>query len=178
METLLELLVSRGLNSYDGEQVTQLEHALQSAAQAFTNNLPEHLIVSALFHDVGHLIYKNDNLWDNRHEYSGSALLKSYFPEIIWMPVFLHVTAKRYLSRDNEYYQSLSNESKRSLTLQGGKMNDIESIDFETNTYFNDAIYLRKCDDNAKTVGKTTNQVESYIPLIKKFIVKKGSSSD
>lgn len=166
MKQLIERLISRGHNSYDGEQVTQLEHALQTADMVVSRKLSEHLIVSALFHDIGHLIYNGEKFWDNRHQYSGSKLLEDYFPQSIWMPVHLHVEAKRYMCRDNDYFKLLSDESKRSLILQGGIMNDAECVEFENNVFFNDAIALRYCDDNAKSIGRDTNPIEFYIPLL------------
>ena len=60
VDYLLELLETKGSNMmYGGENVSQLEHALQCAELAEKNKLPKPTIVAALLHDIGHLLYED-----------------------------------------------------------------------------------------------------------------------
>ena len=52
--------------------------------------------------------------------------------------------------RNKNYYENLSKASKVSLQLQGGVMSDSETNEFLNNKYAEDAIKLRKFDDEEK----------------------------
>ncbi|REN17513.1 phosphohydrolase, partial [Mycobacterium tuberculosis] len=52
---IIGLFESKGHAQYDGEPVTQLEHALQSAHLAEQEGAGSALIAAALLHDLGHL---------------------------------------------------------------------------------------------------------------------------
>jgi len=58
---------------YGGEAVTQLEHALQCAVLAKSNNSTDELITASLLHDIGHLLHdlpddSSDKGIDDYHE--------------------------------------------------------------------------------------------------------------
>ena len=58
VDYLLDLLEKKGSNMmYGGENVSQLEPALQCAELAEENKLPNPTIAAALLHDIGHLLY-------------------------------------------------------------------------------------------------------------------------
>lgn len=57
---LFKRLEQRGTGAYGLSSVTQLEHALQSAALANQTGMSEHMVVAALFHDIGHLVSDDD----------------------------------------------------------------------------------------------------------------------
>ncbi|MEM8258736.1 hypothetical protein Q4R52_21700, partial [Morganella morganii] len=62
---------------------------------------------------------------DLRHEEFGARLLRELFPESVWQPVRLHVSAKRFLCAvDPSYHASLSPASRHSLVLQGGPFDE------------------------------------------------------
>ncbi|MGE0850595.1 MAG: HD domain-containing protein [Hyphomicrobiaceae bacterium] len=54
------MLARRGTGRYGLSAVTQLEHALQSAALAQRRGFEDALVIAALLHDVGHLLVGND----------------------------------------------------------------------------------------------------------------------
>jgi len=117
-----------GASRYD-EQVTQLEHALQSAAIVARSGAAPNLVVAALLHDVGHLLARehagNDDFLavDKAHEQVGANWLSGLFPPDVVEAVRLHVPAKRYLCAiDPAYRRGLSPASERSLVVQGGPM--------------------------------------------------------
>lgn len=78
--------------------------------------------------------------------------------------VGMHVMAKRYLCTVDDKYanEQLSEASKKTFELQGGKLSDEEVKMFENHEYFDDAIKLRHFDDEGK--------MENYPP--KKDIMK------
>tara|TARA_B100000700_G_scaffold264347_1_gene302053 strand:- start:590 stop:1126 length:537 start_codon:yes stop_codon:yes gene_type:complete len=162
---------SNNKSLYLGEKVTITEHMIQTAMLAEINNCSSDLVCSSLLHDYGHFILDNpDNLVvnkkDGRHEDIGYNFLKKHFIKNVVEPIKYHVKAKKYLARDNKYYQGLSDASKVSLKLQGGIFNDKDAKEFEKNEFFNNSIKLRKFDDNAKKVGLKIKSINEYRSLL------------
>ena len=52
LQDIESLFVRRGAEQYSGEPVTQLEHALQCAALAETEDADDELVTAALLHDL------------------------------------------------------------------------------------------------------------------------------
>lgn len=169
---LFNYMEKRGQSFYD-EVVTQLEHALQCAALAKRNSTSPEQITSALLHDIGHFILDEHNAdidfleTDLNHEEIGAEYLEPFFPNAVTTPIRLHVPAKRYLcSVDTTYYDGLSDASKRSLKVQGGLMSDEEQQDFEKIPHYQDALTLRKWDDQAKVRDLETDGLETYREIV------------
>jgi len=166
---LFQRLKSRGTGAYGLSDVSQLEHALQTAALANQRGLGDKMIIAALFHDIGHMFDDKDvDLAhigiDDKHEIASANILQELYSADISEPVRLHVPAKRYLCTvDPEYFEKLSHDSRRSLDLQGGLMSDDELRSFETNTHHKDAVILRRLDDEAKVPGLDVPAIESYV---------------
>ena len=116
----------RGHIAYSGEGVTQLEHALQAAQRAEAEKAGDLLVTAALLHDLGHVLNLQGETptargIDDQHQYYAIPFLRPLFPPAVIEPIRLHVDAKRALcALEPEYYGTLSEDSKRSLTLQGG----------------------------------------------------------
>ena len=162
---------SNNKSLYIGEKVTITEHMIQTAMLAEKTNCSSSLICSSLLHDYGHFILENpDNLVnkkkDGKHEDIGYEFLKKYFIKDVVMPIKYHVKAKRYLARDEKYYQLLSEASKVSLKLQGGIMDDKEAKEFESNEFFESSIKLRKFDEGAKKAGLKIKSINEYKNLL------------
>jgi predicted HD phosphohydrolase len=144
------------------------EHALQAAHFARGVAATPALVIAALLHDIGHLVVPvPDDLadWtqDARHQETGSAWLAGRFPPEVSEPVRLHVPAKRYLCRaDARYFSQLSSASVVTLELQGGPMSAAEAAHFETEPYHEDAIRVRRWDDQGKIPGLPTPPLEAY----------------
>ena len=171
---IIDQIISSYLNNkslYIGEKVTITEHMIQTAMIAEKNKCSSSLICSSLLHDYGHFILENpDDLVnknkDGKHEDVGFKFLKKYFVEDVVMPIKHHVKAKRYLARNKNYYQILSEASKTSLKLQGGVMTEEEAKEFETNKFFENSIKLRKFDESAKKVGLKIKSINEYKNLL------------
>ena len=167
-DEIMNLLDGPGREAYLGEPVSQAEHALQAASLAERDGAPASLVISALLHDVGHLIAGvpedlADRGIDARHEDAGSAWLAVHFgPEVV-SPARLHVSAKRYLCAvDPAYLGGLSDASRQSLTLQGGPMSRLEVAKFEDDPEHESAVRLRRWDDEAKVSGLVVPGLEHY----------------
>ena len=157
----------RGGETY-GEGVSQLEHALQCALCAERDGAGPALIAATLLHDIGHLIHDlpqdiADQGIDAQHESLGSAWLSRHFERAVTEPVRLHVAAKRYLATTEPgYFDLLSPASVQSLQLQGGLMSVEESARFAAEIFAEDAIKLRRWDDEGKVVGMATPGLDHF----------------
>lgn len=153
----IALLFSRhGSAQYSGEPVTQLEHALQTAYLAEQSEASDELVTACLLHDLGHLLNDQGETpslrgIDDTHQYFALPFLRGLFPDPVLDAIKLHVDAKRYLCRANEGYRAkLSEDSKRSLELQGGVFDPDQAAAFLHQPGARDAVMLRHWDDLAK----------------------------
>jgi len=164
------LLLRRGNAQYGDEAVSQLQHALQSAALAEQAQESPEAIVAALLHDLGHLIVAErdgvdepDNSRDELHQFVVLPFLRGTFPEAVLAPIRLHVDAKRYLCLiDHGYWSELSPASKHSLELQGGVFSEAEAEKFIAQPFAAEAVRLRRYDDLAKVKDKRVPGLTHY----------------
>ncbi|MGA0882334.1 MAG: phosphonate degradation HD-domain oxygenase [Burkholderiaceae bacterium] len=170
--TIEQLFLRSGDVSY-GEDVTQREHALQAAYLAQEAGAPHSLILAALLHDVGHLLHPDAGLaleqaQDDTHEQIGASWLAQFFGPPVSEPVNLHVQAKRYLCwADPDYYDGLSDVSKRSLALQGGVFSSMEAKAFLQLPYAREAISLRQWDEQAKVPQAPTPSLHHFLQSVR-----------
>jgi phosphonate degradation associated HDIG domain protein len=175
------LFAERGAEEYHGEAVSQLEHALQTAAAGEREGAAPELIVAALLHDIGHLLQSHgesaaERGIDDRHESLGQRFLEKHFGPAVTEPVRLHVAAKRYLCAvESEYLALLSPASRRSLGLQGGLMSPNEVADFEREEYYQGACQLRRWDDIAKVKGMATPTLKHFNKYLQSLLHGKES---
>jgi phosphonate degradation associated HDIG domain protein len=170
-------LLARSANApYIGENVSQLEHALQCAALARRANASDALVAAALFHDIGHLCAPADaarmaDLGVLDHERIGAERLRAAgLPEEVCAPVADHVRAKRWLVlRRPEYRARLSAASTGTLAHQGGPLSEAEAAAFESEPHFKDTLRLRAWDEEAKIEGWTGPSLDDYRALIEKL---------
>lgn len=166
IDEVLHLYRQWGHERYD-EDVTQLDHALQTAALARRGGAPEPLVAAALLHDVGHLLALRDGN-AGPHERTGPAYLGPLLPGSVTDPVALHVDAKRYLcATDAAYAGRLSAGSVRSLRRQGGPMTTAERAAFEGQPGWADAVALRRWDDGAKLDDTDVDGLDAYETLLR-----------
>lgn len=169
---VFELYRVKGELQYAGEPVTQLAHAWQAYMLAAEQGATPALQLAAFLHDLGHLFQKNPGsptTWglDDRHEAIGAAYLRPLASEEVCEPIALHVKAKRYLVvAEPDYAARLSEDSVRSLTLQGGPMSAKEADAFIQNPWAQDAIALRRWDEQAKDALHPTPRVDLALGAI------------
>jgi phosphonate degradation associated HDIG domain protein len=157
--------------AYDGEGVTQLEHALQCAQLAENEKASADLITAALLHDLGHVLNLQGETptgrgIDDQHQYFAIPFIRQLFPPAVVEAIRLHVDAKRALcALEPDYYESLSEDSKRSLTLQGGVFSRQETDEFMAKPFAGNALRVRRWDDRAKVAGATTPPIGHYLEV-------------
>lgn len=184
-----------GQMDYIGEDITQLEHAIQVAQSAEKSYQSPSLIIAGFLHDIGHLIgldlQKKDlnkpqnmikdgiNLGISNHQ--GIALdwlSKRGFSEEVTIPVYNHCLSKRYLlTVQPDYINKLSKASQETFYLQGGLMMAEEVTEFENSPYFMDSVRLRTWDDQGKkknlhTKSEMKNLKEHYLGMIYQYLEK------
>lgn len=172
VEDVLALFERYGLDRYD-EEVTQLDHALQTAALAAADGASDALVAAALLHDVGHLLELADGSGfdparaDLHHEARGARYLAPLLPDAVTTPIALHVRAKRYrCTVDPDYAAGLSPASARSLARQGGLLDAAAVQAFEANPSFEDAVRLRGWDDGGKRHDVVVEPLRAYVVLL------------
>ncbi len=169
---VLDFLNGAGEMEYHGEQVSQLEHALQAAHLASEDGGSDEEIIAALLHDIGHI-------WpvDGRqvtsdgvvgHDAIGvEALRELGFSDAVADIVGGHVAAKRYLvAAGQDYAAQLSEVSVESLRRQGGPMSAEEAEAFSQSPRFHEKVRVRLWDDRAKTPGARVPDLSSYRELL------------
>lgn len=169
---IVRLFEQKGHEQYDGEPVTQLEHALQSASFAEDAGCDSALISACLLHDLGHLLHDmgptpTSQGIDDLHQYRCLPFLRPLFGDAVAQPINLHVDAKRYLcAGESAYFAALSVDSKRSLVLQGGIFNAAQAAQFRAKPHAEAAIALRRWDDLAKRADRRTPTLQHFIPYL------------
>jgi phosphonate degradation associated HDIG domain protein len=169
LDEIEQLFATRGAEQYTGEPVTQLEHALQSAALAEAEGADDELVTAALLHDLGHLLHDLGATptlrgVDDVHQYRAIPFLRGLFGENVLGAVAGHVDAKRYLCAIRPgYLADLSDDSKRSLLLQGGVFDAGEAATFIAQPGADRAVRLRIWDDLAKTAGQRTPPLAHFL---------------
>lgn len=108
IDDLFNLYITYGNQNYIGENVSQIEHALQSALAAEKDGYSNEVVLAAFLHDSGHLLGQKLNEPQMKasgtvygvvdHEKLGACCLRSLnVPENICYLVENHVFGKRYL---------------------------------------------------------------------------------
>jgi predicted HD phosphohydrolase len=146
---VVALFAAHGAARY-GEDVTQLEHALQCAALARWARADDEVVLAALLHDLGHLVTRAPEVPGGHHGHEGAA---------------------RYLCTvDPRYATRLSPASAHSLAVQGAALDLEERLALETRPWFGDAVRIRRWDDEAKVAGAFTAPLAAYRPLIERWL--------
>ena len=181
----IELLFARhGSAQYSGEPVTQIEHALQTAYLAEQSEASDELVTACLLHDLGHLLNEQGETptlrgIDDKHQFVALPFLRGLFDDAVLEPIRLHVDAKRYLcvrgdgsKSGAEYWWALSEDSKRSLELQGGVFSRTEADAFIARPHAAAGVRVRAWDDRAKQAGAATPPFRHYLDLAERIAAR------
>jgi phosphonate degradation associated HDIG domain protein len=169
LDDIRTLFDRRGAEQYSGEPVTQLAHALQCAWLAEQAGADDTLVTAALLHDLGHLL--NDQGAsptlrgiDDLHQFYALPFLRGLFGDAVLDPIRWHVDAKRYLCAARPHYHAaLSEDSRRSLVLQGGVFTPAQADAFIARPHAHEAVQLRLWDDQAKTADLATPPLAHFL---------------
>jgi putative nucleotidyltransferase with HDIG domain len=167
-DAVLAVLAASATSDYIGEEVNQLEHALQAAHFARQAGASDAQVLAALMHDIGHLLDPEApnmaGLGVIEHERVGADYLRAQgFSESVARLVEGHVQAKRYLTFAKPAYAArLSEASRGTLAWQGGPMDAKEAAAFEADPLFRPTLAMRTWDERAKVVGLEVMELEGY----------------
>ena len=173
-----KLFDQRGHEQYTGEPVTQLQHALQSGFLGEQAGASDELVTAAFLHDLGHLLHDLGETpsihgVDDVHQYRVLPFLRGLFPDSVINAIQRHVDAKRSLCATRpEYHDSLSDDSKRSLKLQGGIFSEGEAAAFIAEDGAKDAVQLRLWDDLAKQPDLQTPGLSHYMQIARRCALR------
>jgi predicted HD phosphohydrolase len=158
-----------------GRPVTQLAHALQTAAMLRQDEPDDlELAVAGLVHDLGQLLPGGR---DETHAADGAAAVRVALGERVAAIVALHVEAKRYLvASDANYRGQLAGDSVVSLGRQGGVLRSDEVAGFLARPWAGDAVTLRRADDRGKVQGLGVDGLDQWVPLLREVSEKGGGA--
>ncbi|MCB9492748.1 MAG: HD domain-containing protein [Epsilonproteobacteria bacterium] len=173
VDKIFSVLTIGAEQDYIGEDVSQLEHALQAAYLAVQAGGTQEQIIAALLHDIGHLCAdqaceKMGIFGTAGHEELGAEYLFEHgFSDTVCALVKGHVQAKRYLAfKDEAFRGKLSYASQQTLVAQGGPMTQGEAHDFEQDPLFEQKLQIREWDDQAKVVDCVVPELEYYRDML------------
>ena len=177
-DDIVAVFARRGHTAYEGEGITQLQHAWQCGLLARQAGAAPPLQLAAWLHDLGHLMSDLEGSptlrgINDAHEHRAAKALAVEFGPAVAGPVALHVLAKRCLVtvRPN-YRDELSPDSIRSLELQGGAMRVDEVEAFLELPSGHDALRLRVWDDRAKDPALHFASVEHALAEMRAVMVQ------
>ena len=165
------LFQKHGHIEYSGEGVTQLEHALQAAQLAENEGASDELVTAAFLHDLGHLLNLQGETptargIDDQHQYFAIPFLRPLFTPAVIEAIRRHVDAKRALcALEPGDPAALSEDSRRSLVLQGGVFTPEQLAAFMAKPHAAAAVRVRRWDDQAKVQGATTPPIAHYLEI-------------
>ncbi len=166
VDEIVEVLATSGDRPLGpGVPVTQLDHALQTAALLERLHPGDHELAAAgLVHDIGHLLPGGT---DEAHAETAAAAVRRALGERVAGTVGLHVAAKRYLvAVEGGYGGVLTDDSVISLGRQGGAMPEDETMAFLALPWAADAVALRRADDSGKVDGLEVPELPHWVPLL------------
>lgn len=169
IDDIATLFARKGDAQYSGEPVTQLQHALQSAALAEAEGADDELVTAALLHDLGHLVHDLGETptlrgVDDLHQYIALPFLRGLFSDRVLGAIQGHVDAKRWLCASRPgYLEALSADSQRSLVLQGGVFDADQAAAFIARPGAEEAVRLRLWDDLAKSATMATPPLDHFL---------------
>lgn len=183
VEEVFELYQKHGSNEYAGEKISQLEHMVQAAQLAKEGGYDDEIVLAAFLHDIGHICAANYITEDmngfgvmNHEKIGANFLRKRGFGERIARLVENHVSAKRYLTfKYPEYYEGLSEASKKTLEFQGGRMNYDEAMLFEQDELFEEFIAMRRWDELAKEENFPLQPIDHFKDLMINYLQRQYS---
>ncbi len=168
---IVELYREYGNLQY-GENVTQLQHALQAAELAITDGRDDEMIAAAFLHGIGHFLpgvdeeLQGENSHEVRDRIVANYLSQCGFSERVVGLAGNHVQAKRYLCAiEAGYFDQLARGSKESLVWQGGVMSVDEISDFSSRSDLEEILAMRRYHEMANEPEKSTHDLH-YIEAI------------
>jgi predicted HD phosphohydrolase len=126
------------------------------------------LVTACLLHDLGHLLNEQGETptlrgIDDTHQYFALPFLRGLLPDAVLMRSSCTSTPSATCARPSGYYARLSEDSKRSLALQGGAFDAEQAAGFIDQPGARDAVLLRQWDDLAKQPHLATPPLAHFL---------------
>ena len=171
VDVVMDLLAAGAGVSYR-EQVTMLDHALQSAALAAADDAGDEIVLACLLHDLGHILGSAGRWGLPGHAEVGARALQPLLAPAVVEPIRNHVAAKRYrVAVEPSYHDRLSLASQMSLVEQGGPLEVDDAEAFAAGAFAAEALRLRGYDDEGKVEGLTVSPLDAYRGLVADALV-------
>ncbi len=173
VDEILDLLAAGAhVRLLPGVELTQLDHALQTAARLRAAHPgDDELAVAGLVHDIGHLVRGST---DETHAEDGARTVVGVLGPRVARAVAMHVEAKRYLvAVEAPYGDLLRADSAASLVHQGGPMPEGEAASFLARPGAADAVALRRADDAAKLEDLDAGGLEDWAPVLRRLTAQR-----
>jgi predicted HD phosphohydrolase len=161
-----------------GEDITQMEHALQAASIAKNCGAPDHIIIGMLLHDIGQLIgldkgYNSEQLHQSHDDIGAKWLQEHGLPSSVTDICKYHTLAKIIIcDKDKNYLSRLSQASQESYFYQKRK----HGTDYKISKKTEDMIVAcRYIDDMSKINNYCPGKIDDYFDIYNRVITN-GSS--
>ncbi len=170
VDEIMELCTTYWENQYRGEPVFQAGQMGQSEELEMDDCYDREVILAAFLSDLGILPErikadenKNGSGSINHEKLLADYLSEKGFSDKITKLVASQVQAKRYfIYKCPEYQNQLSEACIKTLSLNGGIMNNEEAMQFENDELFNLHIQLRNLDEHAKQKNRPLPDLSFY----------------
>ncbi|MCV7220641.1 HD family phosphohydrolase [Mycolicibacterium elephantis] len=157
---------------WDEDAVDELDHALQSATQAFADGADDELVLAAALHDLAHSPLFGD-VAATHHDRVARDWLSPRFGERVGWLAGAHVAAKRFLAATVPgYAATLSEVSADTLQHQGGPGADPVLVG---HPWWSDALRLRRYDDAAKDPHGVAVSIRDVLGVAERVLAKRCS---
>ena len=170
LQDIEQLFLERGHRSYDGESVSHLRHALQTAALAERHHAGPELITACLLHDLGHLIADRPGTPTLRGRTTSTST--SCCPSCAACSARACWSRSGCTSRPSAtsaiWSPTMKRRSRRTRSAAWrcrGSFDAGQALDFASLPGAPDAIRLRRWDDMAKVPGLITPSLEHYLEI-------------
>ncbi len=158
-----------------GEDITQMQHALQAAHIAKICEAPPHIIIAMLLHDIGQLLGQDkqhnlsiDKLHQSHDDIGAQWMKDNGLPSCVYDIAQYHTLAKVILcDQDSTYLSKLSRASQESYTIQKKKYSIRPELDSDKMEVI---LACRKIDDMAKVSNYSPGSIEMYSDMYKQVI--------
>lgn len=175
-----------GMEPYNCEEMSQFEHAAQTAVLARRSGFDQEVQIAAFLHEIGNMLpvnYESELMVvfgrKNQEKAAARWLTSRGFSQKIGILVENHLHAKRYLMyRYPSYMNVVSEAGYPAFYSESRAMNELEADAFEQLPYFDLIILLRQWDDAARTSSWSVPDLDYYLEMIQKHLERGLTISD